>query len=133
MSNPDEANYSLQLSNGNILCCYAYAKAESCHSTEEDIAYHKLVVEKMIHKCHGGDNGCIDEDTGLCKKKFNYILNNETHFDEKKYPVYKRLKHEDCKVVVHNRQMLLDLKCHCNTEFSASTYSVIYLYKFLLV
>ena len=85
----------------------------------------------MIHKCHGGDNGCIDEDTGLCKKKFNYILNNETHFDEKKYPVYKRLKHEDCKVVVHNRQMLLDLKCHCNTEFSASTYSVIYLYKYL--
>ena len=101
------------------------------NSTEEDIAYHKLVVEKMIHKCHGGDNGCIDEDTGLCKKKFNYILNNETHFDEKKYPVYKRLKHEDCKVVVHNRQMLLDLKCHCNTEFSASTYSVIYLYKYL--
>ena len=33
MSNPDEANYSLQLSNGNILCCYAYAKAESCHSS----------------------------------------------------------------------------------------------------
>ena len=101
------------------------------NSSEEDILYAKLVRENMIHKCFVGPNGCKDEETGECKRHFDGLPNIYTYLDEKKYPKYKRPNLDDCFIVAHNREMLLDCGCHVNTEFCASTYCIIYLYKYL--
>jgi hypothetical protein len=100
------------------------------NSSQEDIDHHNLGSSHQMHQCRRGCNGCLDEN-GICKKKYGNRPVNQTSFDKLKYPIYKRPRIEDCYVVVHNRQMLLDCKCHVNTKFCASSYCVIYLYKYL--
>ena len=100
------------------------------NSSEEEKENHRLGTSFQLHKCRRAANGCLDE-SNICKSKFNDHTTHETTFDRKGYPIYKRPKQEDCYVVVHNKQMLLDCKCHVNTEFCASSYCVIYLYKYL--
>jgi hypothetical protein len=101
------------------------------NSTDEEIRYYNLIKEKMLHKCYIGPNGCKESATGKCGRHFDDVPNPFTFLDIKKYPKYKRPNHKDCFVVPHNREMLLDCGCHVNTEFCASTYCIIYLYKYL--
>ena len=113
---------------------YITAKKPVCSSTELDpemIRYCALVETHMTHKCvHNEVNGCLDKDE-LCKKKFSPLTVPVTHLDDKSYPVYARPEAKDCYIVPHCKQMLLDCDCHVNTEFCASTYTLIYLYKYL--
>ena len=96
-----------------------------------ELRYCELVKSHMTHLCRANDvNGCLDKD-GFCKKKFSPITVPETFLDEKSYPVYARPEDKDCYIVPHCRQMLLDCDCHVNTEFCASNYTLIYLYKYL--
>ena len=86
----------------------------------------------MIHKCYKGDGGCLDEKTGQCSRGFsmNYPQDRTT-LDERGFPHYKRNKDENCRVVSHSVNILLDLNAHVNVEYTGSTYCVIYLYKYL--
>lgn len=97
----------------------------------EHIRYCGLVDTHMTHKCCTNDvNGCLDKD-GICKKKFSPLTVANTCLDEKSYPIYARPDQKDCYIVPHCREMLLDCDCHVNTEFCASSYTLIYLYKYL--
>ena len=103
----------------------------TAESSDEEIEYFEKVTKYMTHECRGGVvNGCLNDD-GICTKGFSGITVDQTSFDEKKYPIYARPFEKDCFVVPHNRQMLLDCSCHVNTEFCASSYAIIYLYKYL--
>jgi hypothetical protein len=95
-----------------------------------DIEYLQKVEKCMIHKCSNNQhNGCLKND--ICQKGFSPIPIPTTYFDERSYPIYAKPYEEDCYVVAHNKQMLIDSDCHINTEFCASNYSLIYLYKYL--
>jgi len=101
-------------------------------STAEDIKYHQLVGDHMTHTCASAVNGCLDE-SHFCKRGYsNTFPIPFTYLDEKGYPVYARPSNQDLKVVPHIRQMLLDWEGHCNSEFCASTYALIYLFKYLM-
>lgn len=110
------------------------AKKPVCDEDEadpEEIRYCMLVDRDMTHKCSDNEvNGCLDCN-GLCKKKYSPLPVLETYLDDKSYPVYARPEEKDCYVVPHVKQMLLDCDCHINTEFCASSYTLIYLYKYL--
>jgi hypothetical protein len=79
---------------------------------EEGVEYHDHVKTKMLHKCSAA---CARHDNGLCKYGYN------TPLDEKGYPIYKRRREQDLKVVPHNREVLLDWGGHCNVEYAGST------------
>lgn len=102
------------------------------NSTDEDSDYYDFVTSQMCHRHFRGVNGCLDGDNN-CSKGYHVkpVIPN-TFLDEKKYPVYAKPSQDDLLVVPHNRQLLLDFKCHINVEFAASTYAIIYLFKYLL-
>ena len=52
-------------------------------------------------------------------------------FDEHGFPRYARPRECDLKIVPHNRQILLDWDGHSNVEYTTTTYTMIYLYKYL--
>ena len=103
------------------------------NSTEEDRLYAQYVSDFMVHKCStGAVNSCCDED-GNCSKGYSSDYSEPfTHFDEKGYPIYARPLHKDRMVVPHNREILLDWEGHINVEYCASTYAIIYLFKYLM-
>jgi hypothetical protein len=100
-------------------------------SSIEDIRYKEIVENMMVHECHDNVNGCLVD--GICKRKYSDQTVTTTDIDDDGYPQYARPNSEDCYVVPHVKQMLLDDPdgCHCNTEFCGSTYCIIYLYKYL--
>jgi hypothetical protein len=96
---------------------------------EEDVEYYNHVKTKMLHKCSAA---CRRKDNGLCKYGYCTAITVEaTTLDEKGYPIYKRRREQDLKVVPHNREVLMDWGGHCNVEYAGSTYSVLYLFKYL--
>ena len=97
----------------------------------EDVRYYNIVKNLHIHKCSNGINGCLKN--GICSKKFEPRVVDKTDFDERGYPVYKRESLDDCYVVTHVKEMLLDDPdgCHINTAFCGSNYCIVYLYKYL--
>jgi len=101
------------------------------NSTNEDYRYARIIKDMMIHECHDQVNGCLKD--GVCGRKYRELLVPETYFDEDGYPCYARPTPEDCYIVPHVKQMLLDDPdgCHINTEFCGSSYCIIYLYKYL--
>jgi len=102
--------------------------AESAH---EDRLYYELVQSQMIHVCSNAVNGCLDKNNN-CKRGFkNREATTETTLDEKGYPKYKRPTERDFFVVSHNKQLLLEWEGHINVEYAGSSYSVLYLYKYL--
>ena len=73
---------------------------------EEDAEYHDHVKTKMLHKCSAA---CARHDNGLCKYGYNTPLTvGSTTLDEKGYPIYKRRREQDLKVVPHSREVLFD-------------------------
>ena len=85
----------------------------------------------MMHSCKQAENGCLDKD-GNCRRGYqNDKLRPVTTLDDNGYPSYRRRTLRDLKVVPHNRELLLDWDGHMNVEFAGSTYTVLYLYKYL--
>ena len=103
------------------------------NSTDEDQTYYNLVNSKMIHTCYHGIGGCLaSSDSRVCKRNYSDTdLREHTNFDEKGFPVYRRPRREDLRVVPHNKQMLIDCDCHINAEFCGTCYTVLYLYSYL--
>jgi len=86
----------------------------------------------MIHKCFPECNGGCKNEKDICSKGYDSnIITNTTKFDEKGFPQYRRPTTKSLYVVPHNKQMLKDWNGHANVEFAGSTYTVIYLYKYL--
>ena len=86
----------------------------------------------MIRKCFPEANGGCKNDKNKCSKGFdNNTVTNKTFFDEKGFPQYKRPTIKSLYVVPHNKSLLQDWNGHANVEFAGSTYTVIYLYKYL--
>jgi hypothetical protein len=66
------------------------------------------------------------------KKRFDYnILLNQSHFNERGFPEYRRLDIKDLMVVPHNREISIEWDGHANSDFSASVRCVLYLYNYL--
>jgi len=85
----------------------------------------------MMHKCSKEVNGCLDEN-GVCKRGYQTtVVVPATFFDSKGFPIYRREKEEDLKVVPYNNEILLDWSGHANVEWCGSTYTCVYLYKYL--
>jgi len=99
-------------------------------SSNDDKLYCHLVEKYMIHTCSSGTpNSCLDEK-GECAKHFTCnILQNNTTFNERGFPEYRRTHPKSLKVVPHHKKILLDWNGHANVEFAGSTFLVIYLYK----
>lgn len=99
-------------------------------SSNDDKLYCHLVEKYMIHTCSSGTpNSCLDEK-GECAKHFTCnILQNNTTFNERGFPEYRRTHPKSLKVVPHNKKILLHWNGHANVEFAGSTFLVIYLYK----
>jgi len=106
----------------------------SATSSEEDVMHLKYVTDFEIHKCYAtedGDKGCLD-DHGRCKRGYkDGIFRLGAAFDDKGYPLYKRPEEKDLLITPHHRGMLLDWGAHMNLEFCGSTYTALYLYKYL--
>jgi hypothetical protein len=100
-------------------------------TTKEDILYFKAVKDHMIHQCSGAINGCYNKH-GICKRGYgNRDVRPVTFVDENGFPTYRRRTERDLKVVPHNREILLDWNGHINVEYAGTTYTVLYLYKYL--
>jgi hypothetical protein len=101
------------------------------NSSSSDRAYHDAVQNHMVHKCSSAVNGCHNEQN-ICRKGYgNTILQNKTTFCEKGYPIYKRTKVQDLKVVPHHRKLLEDWGGHAYVDWCGTTYTILYLYKYL--
>ena len=109
----------------NILLHYLY------------LLFHKyrirLYVEQhMIHKCSTAINGCKNSTTCKCKRGYDdTLIQSETTFDDRGFPVYKRDYDCDLDVVPHNKFLLLDWNGHANVEYAGNSQCVLYLYKYL--
>ena len=99
-------------------------------STAEDTLYFQTVTDNMIHQCSAASNGCLKD--GVCKRGYgNVEVRPLTFLDDNGYPTYRRRAKADLKVVPHNRELLVDWNGHMNVEYAGSTYTVLYLYKYL--
>jgi len=110
--------------------CYA--------STKYSLTERRNMVElKMKHTCYGtggmSQHSTCKDSNGMCKKGFdnNVLNNNKPSIDRKGFPVYGRFKDEDLKIVSYEMGMLMDCNCHCNVEYCGSTYTCVYLYKYI--
>jgi hypothetical protein len=100
-------------------------------SSEEDWKYFNCVEQNMIHVCSNAVNGCLDKN-GNCKRGYRSREAMEsTTLDHNGYPIYRRPNRDDLKVVPHNREVLLDWDGHINVEYAGTSYTVLYLYKYL--
>jgi hypothetical protein len=86
----------------------------------------------MIHKCSTAINGCKNSTTCKCKRGYDdTLIQSETTFDDRGFPVYKRDYDCDLDVVPHNKFLLLDWNGHANVEYAGNSQCVLYLYKYL--
>ena len=99
-------------------------------STDDDRRYAELVKSHMTHKCSRGVNGCLN-DCSECEKGFPKPITDQTHFNDRGYPVYRRPTPQSCYVVPHNRQLLMLWNGHVNVEFAGYVFLVLYLYKYI--
>ena len=98
---------------------------------EENPILFQAVKSFVVHKCSKGVNGCLNDD-GECKRGYQKtIIVQETFFDLKGFPVYRRADEKDLLVVPYNADILLDWGGHANVEWCGSTYTCVYLYKYL--
>ena len=101
-------------------------------SYEEDTTYAAVVKSHMLHNCFPETNGGCKNEKNLCYLGFDAnIVADTTTFDDRGYPQYRRSTVKSLCVVPHNRELLKDWNHHANVEFAGSTYTVIYLYKYL--
>jgi len=99
---------------------------------EDDVEYAKVAKSHMIHKCFSESLGGCKDDKNICSKGFDTnFVNDKTTFDDKGFPQYRRPTIKSLNVVPHNKMLLKDWNGHANVEFAGSTYTVIYLYKYL--
>jgi len=99
---------------------------------EQDLEYAEMVKSHMMHKCFSESLGGCKSDKNLCSKGFDMnVVSDETSFDPKGFPKYRRPTVKSLNVVPHNRELLMDWNGHANVEYAGSTYTVIYLYKYL--
>ena len=111
----------------SILHRFIQAKMPS----EDDSEYYACVERHMTHVCSNAVNGCLDKD-GNCKRGYRRReVMATTTLDENGYPIYRRPNRADLKVVPHNREVLLDWDGHINVEYAGTSYTVLYLYKYL--
>ena len=115
----------------NRLICAEMPEELTDLSSPEDQLYCKTVQDNMIHKCSDAINGCIDKNGGCRRGYKNEERRPLTTLDENGYPTYRRRTVRDLKVVPHNRQIILEWEGHMNVEYAGSSYTVLYLYKYL--
>jgi len=95
-------------------------------SFEEDTEYAKITKSHMIHKCFSETNGGCKNENNICSKGYDAtFVSEETTFDEKGFPQYRRPTIKSLYVVPHNKKLLKDWNGHANVEFAGSTYTVI--------
>ena len=106
----------------------------SAAPSADEVRYKTLVEDQQVHRCYraaGGDKGCLDEQ-GNCKRGYKSgVTRLKACFDEKGFPLYKRPAEADLLIVPHHREILLDWEGHHNLEFCGSSYTALYLYKYL--
>jgi hypothetical protein len=125
-------------SNDEIECCQWIDQNISCelpHLTEssspEERHYHQLIQKHMKHECSTAVNGCLD-DRGHCRKGFmDTVIQHKSTFHPKGFVKFRRRTHADLRVVPHVRRILTDWEGHAHTDWCASSYTPIYLYKYL--
>jgi len=95
-----------------------YITAESPNPTcESDIPErvdrHNLYVHhissSMTHKCYNAsEGGCILQN-GRCKRGFDSLICiPTTSFDEKGFPIYRRRKQDDLRIVPNVKEIVID-------------------------
>ena len=105
---------------------------EAGETYERDTIYADIVRSHMLHKCFPESNGGCKNENNVCSKGFDKnIVTNITSFDQRGFPQYRRPTVKSIYVVPHQRELLKDWNDHANVEFAGSTYTVIYLYKYL--
>ena len=105
---------------------------ETGETFEKDAIYADIVRSHMLHKCFPESNGGCKNENNVCSKGYDTnIITNITTFDQRGFPQYRRPTVKSLHVVPHQRELLKDWNGHANVEFAGSTYTVIYLYKYL--
>ena len=99
---------------------------------EAQIILDDIVGEKQLHKCAIGEGLCKNTEDTNCKEGYEeFTVCNETTFDAHGYPVYKRPRVTDLKVVPHNPSMSLDWRAHICVESASRAKCCLYLYGYL--
>ena len=94
--------------------------------------YVELVTTKMIHHCAVAPNGCKKTHDSQCKRRYSDTADPIMYTSFKNgYPVYKRPRPEDRRVVPHNKSILIAWDGHANYEFASDFRSILYLFKYL--
>ena len=111
----------------------------------EQINRHNLYVHhistSMTHKCYSASQGgCLSQD-GKCRRGYDSLrCVPTTSFDEKGFPIYRRRRQEDLRIVPNVREIVIDwdgkIVCyvyaeeinfyigHACAEYSGSVYTV---------
>eukprot|EP00795_Rhopilema_esculentum_P011162 gene11162-20059_t len=104
--------------------------------------FHEVVKKHMIHgPCGELDPHCVCMQNGECKKNFPKALAQETMFEVRGYPEYRRRgqyraqlrRHlvNDSWVVPYNPHLLMKFNCHMNVEVCSTVKSVKYIFKYI--
>jgi hypothetical protein len=116
-SRPGKVDKPAELRNGN---------------EEAQCIYNEVLGENNLHKCAIAENACKSSEECRCSRGFeDFIVCQETSFNVKGLPVYKRPTQNDILVVGHNMQMLIDWRAHLNVESAQNAKSVLYIYDYL--
>jgi hypothetical protein len=98
-------------------------------SSDEDRRYFHLVSKHLVHACSTGVNGCLKYQ-GRCKNGYqDTFISDQTTFDVRGLPQYKRCSLDDLRVVPHHRLCTLDWGGHAYIDYAGSSRCVLYLYK----
>jgi hypothetical protein len=78
------------------------------NSSELEKLYAESVNKHMIHQCRHGIGGCLN-DKNICRYNYHItMINEQSTFDDKGFPQYKRLTSDDLNIVPHHRGILED-------------------------
>ena len=71
--------------------------------------YVQHISTSMTHKCYSAkEGGCILQD-GKCKRGYDSLICvPTTSFDEKGFPIYRRSKQEDLRIVPNVKEIVID-------------------------
>ena len=102
--------------------------------SEHDEEVHEIVSKLMIHTCRNPNqvNSCLNNKKGVCKDGYDKNdITDKTTFNPSGFPIYRRRREADKRVVAYNRDIVLDWGGHAHLTYSGQTFSVLYLYKYL--
>lgn len=84
----------------------------------------RIISKSMTHKCY--PERCFKKKDGtigapICKYGYPFLINNETHIDDRGRVNYRRRKDADVSVVSYSPSLCLKFNAHINVDIAHTT------------